>query len=217
MPLEAQTRLLRVLQEGEYTPVGGRTPIKTNVRIIAATNRDLRQLIHQGLFREDLFFRLNVVPMRLPPLRERAGRHSGSRRTTSSQQAERARLPRKSIDAAAFDAMKRYRWPGNVRELENLVRRLVALYTDTVITTRDRRQRTARTADLDEPAGGRGRQTLSAVDREVPDQAFCRSERALAPAGPLRSRPARRRTSADFDVPGCHPWQPDQGRRDTRC
>jgi len=71
MPLEAQTRLLRVLQQGEYTPVGGRTPIKTNVRIVAATNRDLRQLIHQGLFREDLFFRLNVVPMRLPPLRER--------------------------------------------------------------------------------------------------------------------------------------------------
>ena len=72
MPLEAQTRLLRVLQEGEYMTVGGRTPIRTNVRIIAATNRDLRQHISQGLFREDLFYRLNVVPMRLPPLRERA-------------------------------------------------------------------------------------------------------------------------------------------------
>ena len=71
MPMEAQTRLLRVLQQGEYTTVGGRTPIKTNVRIIAATNKDLRMLIQQGLFREDLFFRLNVVPLRLPPLRER--------------------------------------------------------------------------------------------------------------------------------------------------
>ncbi|MDR3462037.1 MAG: nitrogen regulation protein NR(I), partial [Beijerinckiaceae bacterium] len=71
MPMEAQTRLLRVLQQGEYTTVGGRTPIKTNVRIIAATNKDLRILIGQGLFREDLFFRLNVVPLRLPPLRER--------------------------------------------------------------------------------------------------------------------------------------------------
>src|SRR5258708_2093047 len=70
MPLEAQTRLLRVLQQGEYTTVGGRVPIRTDVRIIAATNRDLRQLIQQGLFREDLFYRLNVVPMRLPPLRE---------------------------------------------------------------------------------------------------------------------------------------------------
>ena len=72
MPMEAQTRLLRVLQQGEYTTVGGRTPIKTDVRIIAATNKDLRILINQGLFREDLFFRLNVVPIRLPPLRERS-------------------------------------------------------------------------------------------------------------------------------------------------
>jgi len=71
MPMEAQTRLLRVLQQGEYTTVGGRTPIKADVRIIAATNKDLRILIQQGLFREDLFFRLNVVPLRLPPLRER--------------------------------------------------------------------------------------------------------------------------------------------------
>ena len=69
--MEAQTRLLRVLQQGEYTTVGGRTPIKTDVRIVAATNKDLRILIQQGLFREDLFFRLNVVPLRLPPLRER--------------------------------------------------------------------------------------------------------------------------------------------------
>ena len=71
MPPEAQTRLLRVLQEGEFTSVGGRQPIKANVRIIAATHRDLRNSIRQGLFREDLFYRLNVVPIRLPPLRER--------------------------------------------------------------------------------------------------------------------------------------------------
>ena len=78
MPLEAQTRLLRVLQEGEYTTVGGRMPIKTDVRIIAATNRDLRQLIQQGLFREDLFYRLNVVP-HAPAAVARAGRrHSRS-------------------------------------------------------------------------------------------------------------------------------------------
>src|SRR5437016_1516941 len=72
MPIEAQTRLLRVLQSGEYTTVGGRTPIRADVRIIAATHRDLRQLIRQGLFREDLFYRINVVPIRLPPLRERS-------------------------------------------------------------------------------------------------------------------------------------------------
>lgn len=71
MPLEAQTRLLRVLQQGEFVPVGGKEPLRTNVRIVAASHRDLAQLVRQGLFREDLFYRLNVVPLRLPPLRER--------------------------------------------------------------------------------------------------------------------------------------------------
>ena len=98
MPMEAQTRLLRVLQQGEYTTVGGRTPIKTDVRIIAATNKDLRILIQQGLFREDLFFRLNVVPLRLPPLRERAEDVPDLVRHFFAQ-AEREGLPPKQIDA----------------------------------------------------------------------------------------------------------------------
>ncbi|WP_428030194.1 nitrogen regulation protein NR(I) [Ancylobacter sp.] len=133
MPMEAQTRLLRVLQQGEYTTVGGRTAIKTDVRIVAATNKDLRILIQQGLFREDLFFRLNVVPLRLPPLRERAEDVPDLARHFFLQ-AEREGLPRKQIDAAALDRLKRYRWPGNVRELENLIRRLAALYPQEVIT-----------------------------------------------------------------------------------
>jgi two-component system nitrogen regulation response regulator GlnG len=132
MPLEAQTRLLRVLQEGEYTTVGGRTPLKADVRIIAATHRDLRQLVRQGLFREDLFYRLNVVPLRLPPLRERIedipelARHFFAR-------CEAEGLVQKSLDADAMAYLKAYRWPGNVRELENLIRRLSALYTQEVI------------------------------------------------------------------------------------
>jgi two-component system, NtrC family, nitrogen regulation response regulator GlnG len=77
MPMEAQTRLLRVLQEGEYTTVGGRTALKADVRIIAATHRELRQLIGAGSFREDLYYRLNVVPVRLPPLARTARRHRG--------------------------------------------------------------------------------------------------------------------------------------------
>ncbi len=134
MPMEAQTRLLRVLQQGEYTTVGGRTPITTDVRIVAATNKDLRILIQQGLFREDLYFRLNVVPLRLPPLRERAEdipdliRHF-------FKLAEREGLPNKQIETAAIERLKRYRWPGNVRELENLARRLAALYPQETITT----------------------------------------------------------------------------------
>ncbi|MGQ3671053.1 nitrogen regulation protein NR(I) [Xanthobacter sp. TB0136] len=134
MPMEAQTRLLRVLQQGEYTTVGGRTPIKTDVRIIAATNKDLRSLIQQGLFREDLFFRLNVVPLRLPPLRERSEDVPDLMRHFFHL-IEREGLPTKQIEAAALDKLKRYRWPGNVRELENLVRRLSALYPQDIITT----------------------------------------------------------------------------------
>ena len=133
MPLEAQTRLLRVLQEGEFTPVGGRQSTKTDVRIVAATHRDLRQLIHQGLFREDLFFRLNVVPMRLPPLRERLD-DIPDLVSHFLKQAEREGMQRKEIDLAAVEALKAHRWPGNVRELENLIRRLAALYTDNTIT-----------------------------------------------------------------------------------
>ena len=133
MPMEAQTRLLRVLQQAEYTTVGGRTPIKTNVRIVAATNKDLRVTIQQGLFREDLFFRLNVVPIRLPPLRERAEDIPHLARHFFALAAAEG-LPLKHLDSGAQDRLKRYRWPGNVRELENLVRRLAALYPQEVIT-----------------------------------------------------------------------------------
>src|ERR1700678_499005 len=133
MPMEAQTRLLRVLQQGEYTTVGGRTPIKTDVRIIAATNKDLRILIQQGLFREDLYFRLNVVPLRLPPLRERVEDIPDLIRHFLAL-AEREGLPPKQIEPAAIERLKRSRWPGNVRELENLARRLAALYPQETIS-----------------------------------------------------------------------------------
>lgn len=133
MPMEAQTRLLRVLQQSEYTTVGGRTPIKTNVRIIAATNKDLRVSIQQGQFREDLFFRLNVVPLRLPPLRERT-EDIGDLAQHFFTIAASEGLPMKHIDPEALERMKRYRWPGNIRELENLTRRLAALYPQETIT-----------------------------------------------------------------------------------
>src|SRR6202030_637359 len=113
MPMEAQTRLLRVLQQGEYTTVGGRTAIKTDVRIVAATNKDLRILIQQGLFREDLFFRLNVVPIRLPPLRERVEDIPDLLRHFLALP-EGEGLPPKQIEPAAIERLKRFRWPGNV-------------------------------------------------------------------------------------------------------
>jgi two-component system nitrogen regulation response regulator GlnG len=133
MPMEAQTRLLRVLQQGEYTTVGGRTPIKTDVRIVAATNKDLRTLINQGLFREDLFYRLNVVPLRLPALRERSEDIPDLVRHFFKQGASEG-LQTKRIAAGGIELMKRYPWPGNVRELENLIRRLAALYSQDEIS-----------------------------------------------------------------------------------
>ena len=132
MPIEAQTRLLRVLQEGEFTAVGGRVPIRADVRIVAATHHDLRQLIRQGLFREDLFYRLNVAPIRLPPLRERTSDIPALIRHFAAQ-AVREGLPTKRLDDAAMERLRTYRWPGNVRELENLVRRLAALYSQEMI------------------------------------------------------------------------------------
>lgn len=132
MPFEAQTRLLRVLQQGEYTTVGGLKPIKTNVRIIAATHRDLRRMISGGQFREDLFFRLNVVPIRLPPLRERTTDVPDLARYFLAA-AEREGLPRKQFAQAALERLQAYRWPGNVRELENLIRRIAAIHPDETI------------------------------------------------------------------------------------
>jgi two-component system, NtrC family, nitrogen regulation response regulator GlnG len=133
MPPEAQTRLLRVLQEGEYTTVGGRQPIRANARIVAATHRDLRALIRTGQFREDLFYRLNVVPIRLPPLRERPDDIPVLAQHFLNK-AQSEGLPPKTLDPGAMAALSAYRWPGNVRELENLIRRLAALVPQPVIT-----------------------------------------------------------------------------------
>ena len=132
MPLEAQTRLLRVLQEGEYTTVGGRKAIRANVRIVAATHRELQDLVRQGLFRDDLFYRLNVVPIRLPPLRERREDIPDLVRHFLSQTEELGLQP-KSMTSDALAYLQRCNWPGNVRELENLVRRATALYSQETI------------------------------------------------------------------------------------
>lgn len=134
MPLDAQTRLLRVIDGSEpaLNPKTGRRP---NVRIIAATNRDLRALIQQGLFREDLFFRLNVAPLRLPPLRDRAEDIPDLARAFLLR-ANREGLPAKTIDSGALERLKLHSWPGNVRELENLIRRICALYGEELISAR---------------------------------------------------------------------------------
>jgi two-component system nitrogen regulation response regulator GlnG len=183
MPLDAQTRLLRVLQEGEFTTVGGRTPIKANVRIVTATHRDLTQQVSGGHFREDLFYRLNVVPMRLPPLRERTEdipdlvRHF-------LRALNKEGLPQKSIERAALDRLQAHRWPGNVRELENLVQRLAALYSQDVIT---REIVESELADISPPSAQKGdirdSESLSeAVERHL-NEYFAAHENSIPPPG----------------------------------
>ncbi len=149
MPADAQTRLLRVLQSGDFTTVGGSRTIRADVRIISATNQDLPRRIATGQFREDLFYRLNVVPLQLPPLRERAGDIAVLARHFLDR-AARDGLPRKMLDASAIEALAGHGWPGNVRELENLMRRLAAL------TSGDRIDGGAVLAGLRAPGGTAG-------------------------------------------------------------
>lgn len=133
MPMDAQTRLLRVLQSGEFTTVGGTRSIRADVRVIAATHKDLPALIASGQFREDLYFRLNVVPIALPPLRQRPA-DIGLLCQHFLERAAAEGLPRKGISAAAITRLTEHDWPGNVRELENFMRRLAVLVRDDVIS-----------------------------------------------------------------------------------
>src|SRR5215204_526629 len=190
MPPEAQTRLLRVLQEGEYTAVGGRAPIRVDVRIIAATHRDLSQLIRQGLFREDLFYRLNVAPIRLPPLRERSSDVPALVRHFASLTV-REGLPLRTLDESAMERLRRYRWPGNVRELENLVRRLAALYSQEIIGAdvieAELSESPAATAMSAEAPAGEG--LSAAVERHITD--YFAAHRGALPAAGLYDRVLR--------------------------
>ena len=132
MPIDAQTRLLRVLQEGEFSSVGGNEKIKTDTRIIAATNKDLNRLINQGSFREDLYYRLNVVPINIPPLRERK-EDIPELINHFFIEALRAGLSEKKIHPDGYGVLKNYDWPGNVRELKNFILMISALYPEDMI------------------------------------------------------------------------------------
>lgn len=133
MPLDAQTRLLRVLQEEEFVPVGAATPIKTDVRVIAATHQDLPSMVAAKQFREDLFFRLNVIPMHLPPLRERLDDIPELVRHFMRAMEADGMTP-KVLRRDALEPLMAHHWPGNIRELQNLIRRIVALNSKDTIT-----------------------------------------------------------------------------------
>jgi formate hydrogenlyase transcriptional activator len=127
IPLELQPKLLRVLQEQEFERLGGTKTLKVDVRLVAATNRDLARMVAEGRFRNDLYYRLNVFPVVLPPLRDRPDGIPALARHFTQQFARRMGKRIETIPAATMDALVRYPWPGNVRELQNIIERAVIL------------------------------------------------------------------------------------------
>jgi DNA-binding NtrC family response regulator len=137
---EAQAKLLRAIESGEIERVGGSKPIRVDVRIVSATNKDLTRAVADGTFREDLYFRLNVIPLAIPPLRERPDDIPALVRHFSHVHRGRTGQPLTSWSTNALDALARYRWPGNVRELANIVERLAILHPGREVTSDEIRE-----------------------------------------------------------------------------
>jgi Nif-specific regulatory protein len=167
LPLTTQVKLLRVLQEKEFERLGGNEVLHVDVRIIAATHRDLEQLVQQGQFREDLFYRLNVFPLYVPPLRDRRTDVLQLADHFVERFAKAANKPVRRISTPAIDMLVAYHWPGNVRELQNVIERAVLLSTDGVIHGHHLPP-TLQTAEASHtPMRGKLRTTLDSVEREL--------------------------------------------------
>lgn len=134
LPLATQARLLRVLETGEYIRVGGQKIMKTDVRIVAATNVNMRKAVSEGRFREDLYYRLNTVPIQMPPLRERGEDILLLFRLFAMQMAEKYNLPKISLSDEAKQIMLKYKWPGNVRQLKNITEQMSVLSPERVLS-----------------------------------------------------------------------------------
>ena len=152
LPIATQARLLRVLETGEYIRVGGQQVLKTDVRIVAATNVNIRKAISEGRFREDLYYRLNTIPIQMPPLRERGRDILQLFRLFAMQIAERYHLPRITLTDDAERLMLKYKWPGNVRQLKNLTEQISILSEERTINADTLRQFIPDDADTTLPA-----------------------------------------------------------------
>lgn len=137
LPLQTQVRLLRVLETGEFLRMGSSQVRKTNVRVVAATNLNMRQAIDDGRFREDLYYRLNTIPIQMPPLRDRGGDILLLFRLFAMQMAEKYRLPKITLTEEAQQIMLKYKWPGNVRQLKNITEQMSILSQRREITAQD--------------------------------------------------------------------------------
>src|SRR5262249_7566874 len=173
LPAEAQVKLLRVLQEREFDRVGGTAPIRVDVRVIAATNRDLLQEVREKHFREDLYYRLNVFPVRLPPLRERPGDIPVLVHFLVNKVAPRVGKRLEGVSRETMQRLQEYPWPGNVRELENVLERAVILATGpTLEVAPDLLPAKALTRPAEEPARpeGGGNAPVAAAAQQAPGQ-----------------------------------------------
>ena len=186
MRLDSQAKLLRVLQDGVVERVGASTTRQVDVRVIAATNRDLRKVVDQGDFREDLYFRLEVLPVRLPPLRERMDDLPLLVNHFREKLSRRLGKPAPTVSPDAIEAMKRYRWPGNVREVENTLEQLFILTDSPVIRAKDLpeklRTRAPEKGEYELPAGG---VVLEDLEEELIRQALNRSGGSIKEAAEL--------------------------------
>jgi two-component system, NtrC family, response regulator HupR/HoxA len=135
MPPMMQVKLLRVLQTGTFLPVGGTQPRQVSVRVLAATHRDLEDMVHKGQFREDLFYRLHVIHLRVPPLRERVDDLELLVSAFFQRECQKLAVPLKRLNTEAMKALKKYAWPGNIRELQNEIERLVVLTAEEVMVS----------------------------------------------------------------------------------
>ncbi len=199
VPGTIQVKLLRVLQDREFERLGGTKTLKVDVRVVAATNQDLRAALEQGTFREDLYYRLNVVPISIPPLRERKEDIPYLVDHFIARFARESGKPLAGITPAALKLLMDFHWPGNVRELENIIERAVALSTGTVIDVADIRLDISPSRPAPVAAGGSAPfppdgMTLEAVRRRnhprSPAPRQRQQEPGRASARPLAQRPA---------------------------
>jgi transcriptional regulator with PAS, ATPase and Fis domain len=179
LPLALQVKLLRLIQQGEMEKLGALEQTKVDVRIVAATNRDLQSMMQKGDFREDLYYRLAVIPITLPPLRERTKDIEDLTKHFLEVNKKKLGRPELTLPPALLPYFTKYKWPGNIRELENVLERIVVLSRGPEITLSDlpeflRREHTAIGAlQLDLPPDGIN---LEALEKELIEQALKRSE-----------------------------------------
>jgi formate hydrogenlyase transcriptional activator len=148
LPLDTQVKLLRVLQEGEFERVGSSQTIKVDARVIAATNRDLNEIVKNGTFRGDLFYRLNVFPLESPPLRERRDDISLLVSFFLSKFGKKLGKQVRGVSQKSMEALKNYSWPGNVRELQNVIERAVVVARGPVVQTDESMLRAEDTSEI---------------------------------------------------------------------